>query len=622
MSSVTRQIILTADASKALETINQVDAKISALSSPLGSIGKLSSILKFTGVAAAVTATFKVITKNVMKFSGQIKTLDAQLKGLFKDKNEVLSATNELMAAYDWTKTQTQEYLVDMASKLTDIVSEDNLMNLSKQALIVAQRLAIKQGKALEEVMNDINRAARGHTQVLDKYGVHVEKNMQGVANILQSIADQTGGLEEVIKAQKETIAAQLENLHKASEEKWKQIAASFDTILAPALKEINNLFNLIDLSSLASLDVFLKQLAGPLAQAFASLKEPLGKFIEQLGELGQSLLALNSDAIKDLPNQTAFLKDILGVATDLTKTINDIYEALSPIVTTGRAITRLQLTLANFLTGVQTRLLGSLLKLNMSGIRTAFKTITELGKAIGNFALDIIKSVKTSSLDDFRSGSKAFISSLRDHVKAVLKDILDVLGSIKDDWKQVVVQLWNNLVSIWNDTMDSFGKYLEGTGGLEIEPPEIKTNKVQAKVQESVDQVFDNITAPVKKVEETVKVANSLDLSKMNMQLQSATTSVNSFTEALKKLDITKSIEEALLKMKANIETSLDNIGNLKLMAKAGEMMNAAAIAFQASVKEFNANPQQDELIKEAKQTNSYLERISRNLVGVDVFA
>ena len=116
--NVTRNIILTADGSKALSTINQVDGRIAAMSSPAGSIGKLSSVLKFAGVAAAVTATFSVITKNVLKFSGELNKVDSQIKALFKDKNEVLSATKDLMASYDYTKVQTQQYLSTMAAKI------------------------------------------------------------------------------------------------------------------------------------------------------------------------------------------------------------------------------------------------------------------------------------------------------------------------------------------------------------------------------------------------------------------------------------------------------------------------------------------------------------------------
>ena len=616
--NVTRNIILTADGSKALSTINQVDGRIAAMSSPAGSIGKLSSVLKFAGVAAAVTATFSVITKNVLKFSGQLTKVDAQIKALFKDKNEVLSATKDLMASYDYTKVQTQQYLSTMAAKISDVVSEKNLAKASTGAIRVAQRISTVFGISLEQAMDVVARALQGQMKGLERYGIAIDRNVKGSLKILSSMEDATAKYEQVITSQKRTISWQLDNIRNTVNEKWKQIAEIADRVFAPVLSSLNDLISAIDVTVLDGATSAVKEILNGLSDAFAQL-------VPNLQSLWETVKGFTSIFQGDLFTRIESMKgngeESIGILQEV------IVFSQKAIELTGELIDTFNKTPLGKMQSWMMELPG--LKITLAGIRITLSILNTIISAI------------TSAVHSFNRAVESLFDFFKDILGAVTSmDFSKIIGAFK--------KLWDNLKKSFmdEDTMAYFDKAASETekvlseeisrviddvkikvnsirGVKEVEvDTKISTKKLEANVQQGVNQVFNNVALPMKKAEEAAKIANTIDLTKMTQQFQTATTSVDTFTEALKKLDLTRTIEESLQKMKASIETSLNDIGNLSLIKAAGETMNAAAIAFKAAVESFNANPQQEVLINEAKQTNTYLEQISRNLVGVNAFA
>lgn len=606
--NVTRNIILTADGSKALSTINQVDGRIAAMSSPGGSIGKLAGVLKFAGVAAAVTAVFGTITKNVLKFSGQLDKVDAQLKAVFKDKNEVLGATKELMASYDYTKVQTQQYLATMASKISEVVSEKNLAKASTGAIRVAQRISSLYGISLENAMDVVARAMQGHTKGLERYGIAIDRNVRGSLRILGSMEEATAKYEQVIEAQKNTIKWQLDNMNNTVKAGWTKIAAVFDSILGPVLRKLNEIIGGIQIGGLDTQIEIVKKFFTAFTASLDNIREPLQYLTDAFMNLGSALL-----------QPIASLAESPDSVNDAIQSINQVIESLGTVVLLISDVvdlwTKMNFGVKGFV-GPLTTIKWTLRAVNSLLIfaRLGFKAVSSTIGFIIDLFNGIISSIKNFSLDKLKDAWKNagdnFSKNLNDAYETADKAIDRIADGIAKEWTE---KLDKTEIKVNTDKVPK---------AIELDAPAVSTTQAQKAVQQGVNKMFDGISAPVQQVQQVVKVANTLDLAPMTKQLEVASKAVNTFVESLKNLKITQTIIASFDKIKENIETSLNDVGNLELIKDAGETLSEAAIAFKAAVESFNSNPQQEELINEAKQSNVYLEQISRNLVGVNAFA
>ena len=135
MTQVTRTIVLDANASRAIRTLNQVDSQIKSITKFASNIGKV-----FTAAIAGVS--FAKIFKEIKDVSGEIQKTEAHMNALFKDRDKTRRATESLMKQYDYTKLQTEKFIAEMGSKITDVVSDKNLAEASANAIRVAQRIS------------------------------------------------------------------------------------------------------------------------------------------------------------------------------------------------------------------------------------------------------------------------------------------------------------------------------------------------------------------------------------------------------------------------------------------------------------------------------------------------